>query len=317
MAYPLLFGALLALFVLVFFLAFRRVLDNRDPVDARLKQYGVTGEISDAATGVTSARPRTWPVITRLINGFGFGPALAADLVRADVPLTAAELALIAVAAGLGGFFLGGWRGGGLIGLALGLVCAYLTVFYVRYRGGRRAQQITDQLPDVLTLLVGALRAGYGLPQAIGLLVEQLPPPASVEFGRAMRAISLGMPVQRAVNQMADRVRSDDLDLVVTAINVQYEVGGNLVQTLGTISDTIRGRIVMKREIRSLTAQQRLTGYVLAALPIVMAVIFSIISPGFLDPLFAPGRIRLLPVAAVLLEIMGFLVIRKIVDIEV
>jgi len=317
MVYSLLFGILLALLVLLGFLALRRRLEARDPVDARLKQYGVTGEVAEAATGGTDARPRTWPVTTRLINGFGFGPKLAADLVRADVPLTAAELALIAVAAGLGGFFLGGWRGGLLIGLALGLVCGYLPIFYVRSRGGRRAQQLTDQLPDVLTLLVGALRAGYGLPQAIGLLVEQLPPPASVEFGRAMRAIGLGMPVQRAVNQMADRVRSDDLDLVVTAINVQYEVGGNLVQTLGTIGGTIRDRIVMKREIRSLTAQQRLTGYVLAALPIFLAIGFSIINPGFLDPLFAPGRIRLLPVGAVVLEIMGFLVIRKIVDIEV
>ncbi len=317
MAYSLLFGVLLALLVLVFFLALRRMLDERDPVDARLKQYGVTGEIAEATTGGTEVRPRTWPVTTRLINGFGFGPALAADLVRADVPLTAAELALIAVAAGLAGFLLGGWLGGLLIGLALGLVCAYLPIFYVRYRGQRRAQQLTDQLPDVLTLLVGALRAGYGLPQAMALLVEQLPPPASVEFGRAMRAIGLGMPVQRAVNQMADRVHSDDLDLVVTAINVQYEVGGNLVQTLETISDTIRDRIRMKREIRSLTAQQRLTGYVLAALPIFLAVVFSIINPGFLDPLFAPGRIRLLPVAAVVMEIIGFLVIRKIVDIEV
>jgi tight adherence protein B len=317
MAYSLLFGALLALTVLVFFLALRRVLDVHDPVDARLKQYGVTGEIAEATTGGAEVRPRTWPVITRLINGFGFGPALAADLVRADVPLTAAELALIGVAAGLAGFILGGWRGGFAIGLAVGIGCALLPIFYVRSRGQRRAQQFTDQLPEVLTFLVGALRAGYGLPQAIALLVEQLPPPASIEFGRAMRAIGLGMPVQRAVNQMADRLRSDDLDLVVTAINVQYELGGNLVQTLETIGDTVRDRIRMKREIRSLTAQQRMTGYVLAAMPIFLAVVFSIISPGYLQPLFQPGRMRLLLIGAVMMQIAGFLIIRKIVDIEV
>jgi tight adherence protein B len=317
MAYPLLFGILLSLTVLVFFLALRRVLDVRDPVDARLKQYGVTGEIAEVTTGETEGRPRTWPVITRLINGFGFGPALAADLVRADVPLTAAELALIAVAAGVAGFLLGGLRGGVLIGLALGLLCGYLPIFYVRYRGGRRAQQFTDQLPDVLTLLIGALRAGYGLPQAIAMLVEQMPPPASVEFGSALRAIGLGMPVQRAVNQMADRVHSDDLDLVVTAINVQYEMGGNLVQTLETISATIRDRIRIKREIRTLTAQQRLTGYILAALPIFLVIAISFLNPGYLQPLFAPGRIRMLPIMAVVMEVAGFLVIRKIVDIEV
>ena len=107
---------------------------------------------------------------------------------------------------------------------------------------------------------MGALRAGYGLPQALAMLTEQLPPPASVEFGRAMRAISLGMPVPRALGQMADRMDSDDLALMVTAIGVQYELGGNLAQTLETISETVRDRIKLKREIRTLTAQQRLTG---------------------------------------------------------
>jgi tight adherence protein B len=315
--YSLLFGALLALLVLFVFLALRRRLNARDPVDARLKQYGVTGEMADDAPDSVATRPRTWPVTTRLINGFGFGPALAADLVRADLPLTAAELALLAVVAGLGGFLLGAWRAGLLVGLMLGAGCAFLPIYYVRSRGERRARQYSEQLPDVLTLLVGALRAGYGLPQAVAMLVDQLPPPASVEFGRVMRAIGFGMPAQRAMNQMADRVRSRDLDLVVTAINVQYELGGNLVQTLETISATVRDRIRIKREIRTLTAQQRLTGYILAGMPIFLALGLSILSPGYVDPLFAPGRMRFVVAGAVVMEVVGFLIIRKIVDIEV
>jgi tight adherence protein B len=317
MGFTLLFSVLLALAVIVFFLAFRRILDVRDPVDARLKQYGVTGAMPAETTSRAGRQPKTWPVTTRLINGFGVGPRLAADLMRADVPLTAAELALVAIAAALSGFLVGAWLVGFLLGLGLGLLLALAPVMFVRFKGQRRAQQLTDQLPDVLTLLVGALRAGYGLPQALAMLVEQLPAPVSVELGRVIRAISLGVPVQHAMGQMADRMRTDDLDLVVTAISVQHELGGNLAQTLDTISSTVRGRIYIKREIRSLTAQQRLTGYVLAALPLFMAVVFSIISPGYLRPLFEPGLIRLLPATALAMQIIGFLVIRKIVDIEV
>jgi tight adherence protein B len=314
---PLLFGTLVGLGVLVLFMASLRTLAVRDPIGVRLKEYGVTGELDGPTAGANLDRRRSFPATTRLLYGFGLGPALARDLVRADVPLTIAEYALVAVACGLAGGLVGLWRAGPLLGLLLAGVGAFIPVIYVRNRGGRRVRQLTEQLPDVLTLLVGALRAGYGLPQAINMLVEQLPPPASVEFGRVMRAIGLGAPVQRALSQMADRVSSDDLDLVVTAVGVQYELGGNLVQTLDTISETVRERIRIKREIRVLTAQQRLTGYILAFLPAVLALALSIMNPGYLQPLFEPGLIRLLPVAAVVMQVVGFLAIRKIVDIEV
>jgi len=172
-------------------------------------------------------------------------------------------------------------------------------------------------LPEVLTLLVGGLRAGHGLSQALETIVEQVGPPASTEFGRAMRAVELGLPVQRALNDMAERVGIDDLDLVVTAINVQYEMGGNLAQTLETIGETVRDRIRMLREIRVLTAQQRLTGYVLAAWPLAVAVMLFILSPEYMSRLFQPGWVRLLPIAAVIMQMAGFLVIRRIMDIEV
>ena len=316
MAFTLLFSMLLALGVVVFFLAFRHIWGARDPVDGRLKQYGVTGEMPAETTSDAGMSPKTWPVTTRLLNGFAVGPRLAADLMRADVSLTAAEFALLSLGIGLAGFLAGGLLGGFLVGMGLGLLLTMAPVMLVRSKGRRRAQQLTDQLPEVLTLLVGALRAGYGLPQALMMLVEQLPAPVSVELGRVMRAISLGTPVPRAMTQMADRIGSDDLDLMVTAISIQHELGGNLAQTLDTIGSTVRERIFLKREIRSLTAQQRLTGYILAALPLLMAVGFSILSPGYLRPLFEPG-LRVLPATALALQIVGFLVISKIVDIEV
>jgi len=176
---------------------------------------------------------------------------------------------------------------------------------------------LTEQLPEVLTLLVGGLRAGHGLSQALETVVEQVGGPASTELGRALRAVELGLPVQQALNDMAARVRLDDLDLVVTAINVQYEMGGNLAQTLEVIGETVRDRIRMLREIRVLTAQQRLTGYILAVLPAAVGLGIFMLNAQYMRRLFEPGWIRLLPTAAVVMQIVGFLVIRRIVDIEV
>ena len=149
----------------------------------------------------------------------------------------------------------------------MGLLLGLMPFLYLRMRQARRLKALVEQIPDVMTLLVGGLRAGYGLNQAIEAVVQQMPAPSSIEFGRVTRAVALGVPLQRALKDMAERVGSDDLTLVVTAINVQYEMGGNLATVLDSISQTVRERIRITREIRVLTAQQRFTGYVLAAFP--------------------------------------------------
>ena len=311
---PLLFGVLLALGVLLAFVATWRMLDARDPIEARLASFGIaTGAAPTEAKGT---RRRAWPLMTRIVQGLGLGPGLAAALSQADLPLTVPEFALIVLLAGFLGSVLGMLRGGALLGLGLGLMLAVIPIVYLRSRQAKRKRQFTEQIPDVLTMLVGSLRAGHGMSQALGVLVDQLPPPASVEFRRVTRAISLGVPTQRALNDMADRVGSDDLDLVVTAINVQFELGGNLTQTLETIAETVRDRIRMKRQIRVLTSQQRLTGYILALLPIGLAVVLNLLNPEFMRPLFE-RRFLWFPTLGLLMMIAGFLVIRRIVDIEV
>ncbi|HHX44218.1 MAG TPA: secretion system protein F [Chloroflexi bacterium] len=313
---PLLVAAMLALAVFIVFVGLWRMVgaSGHDPVDERLQQYGV----SDAALAPAdvAARPRLART-NRLLARLSFGPRLAAALASADLPLTAAEFALIMLGLGAIGFLLAALRSGPLVGLAVGAALAYLPLLYLNNRRNKRRRAFTEQLPDVLTLLVGALRAGHGLTQAIEMLVDQVPPPASVEFARVMRAVSLGLPVQRALADMAERVDSDDADLVVTAIAVQYEMGGNLAQTLDIISDTVRDRIRMQREVRVLTAQQRLTGYILAGLPIALAIMLNIVNPGYMKELFEPGWIRLVPAIGIVMQVAGFLIIRRIVDIEV
>ncbi|MHB0858209.1 MAG: type II secretion system F family protein [Anaerolineae bacterium] len=305
---PLLFGLLITVTVLMGFVALWRLSARQDQVTARLGQYGRdSGLDTDPGEG---ARRR------KDLRPHGLGAKLAQALSEADMPITAAEFVL----AVLGGFVLGLLVGtlvrGPLVGIGLGLAFGLPPVVYLRIRQSRRRDALMQQLPDVLDLMVGALRAGYGLSQTLEMLVEQVRPPAKIEFGRVMRGVSLGQPIQRALEEMAARVGSDDLDLMVTAINVQYEMGGNLAQTLETIGQTVRDRIHMKREIRSLTAQQRMTGYVLALMPVFFAVVVAMANPGYLEPLFQGAWVAL-PILAIILQVLGFLVMRKIVDIEV
>jgi tight adherence protein B len=264
-------------------------------------------------------------LVSRLLNGFGLGRRIAYALARADVPLTAAEFSLIVLIAGATGFLVGTFRAASVLGpgwrpvagLMLGMAFAALPIAYLQLKRRQRQRQLTEQLPDLLTLLVGSLRAGHGLSQALEVVVQEVQPPAKTEFARVMRAVSLGTPIQTALHDMGDRVGIDDLDLIVVAITAQHEMGGNLAETLETIGETVRDRINMLREVRVLTTQQRYTGYILAVLPIVTGAIIFTINPSYMRGLFEPGWVRLLPVTAVLLQIIGFIIVRRIVDIEV
>jgi len=313
---PLLFGALVALSVLVGFVGLWRTLASRDPLEARLQEYGAQAEAAEGARTREGGSRRAWPGVNRLLAGLGLGPRLATALSQADVAWTAAEFALVVLAAALLGYLAGTWRSGLPLGVVLALLFGCLPLLYLNIRRRRRRNALTAQLPDVLSLLVGALRTGYGLSQAMEMLVEQVPPPTSTELARATRAVRLGQPIHQALIEMAGRVGTDDFDLVVTAMNVQYEMGGNLAETLGTISETVRDRIRIKRQIRTLTAQQRFTGYFLAVWPLLVGLVIYLLNPEYIKQLFVPGWL-LLPVLALVMQVIGFLVILRIVDIEV
>jgi tight adherence protein B len=306
-------GILIAVSVMLLFVATLTTVSPRDPVEARMDQFGVSSELPAPAT---SSGRRRWPLISRLLQGFGMGSRLARALTRADVAMTAAEFALIMLGAASIGLAVGLLRGSTVVSLALSPVLGALPFLYLKQRGSRRQQAFMQQLPDMLTLLVGALRAGHGLAQAIGMIAAQMPEPTSTELKRVQRGVGLGLSTARALEHMAERLNSDDLDLVVTAMEVQLESGGDLAMTLDTIAETVRDRIRMKREIRSLTAQQRFTGYVLALLPVGLGVALYMVSPANMSKLFQPDRI-MVPAGMACLEVMGYLWISRIVAIEV
>jgi tight adherence protein B len=156
------------------------------------------------------------------------------------------------------------------------------------------------------------------------MVVRETQPPISTEFARVIREVNLGLPLDVALANMTRRVRSDDLDLMTTAISIHHQVGGNLAEILDSIAFTIRERVRIKGEIKTLTAQQRMSGYVFGFLPIVLVLLISFIAPTFLEPLFRrPPEVLGLPLGLVVLAfggfmmLLGFIAIRRIVDIEV
>jgi tight adherence protein B len=188
---------------------------------------------------------------------------------------------------------------------------------WLRFRARRRINRFNDQLADLLMLLSSSLRAGQSFQQAIGTVAQHAKQPTGVELSRVQREISLGGSVDDGLDNMVMRVRSDDLELVVTAVSISRTTGGNLAEMLEIISETIRQRVQTKGEISALTAQGRMSGWFITLIPVVVAVVLYFISPGYFRPMTESliGWI-LLAVAAVLL-LIGNLLIRKAVAIEV
>jgi len=269
--------------------------------------------------------------LNRIVEQRDFGTNLSRELARADLKLKVSEYLFIWAGAIVGipvGMFIFGFFFPALhnpIALLIGVVVGFfLPRFYVKRRQGGRLNSFNKQLPDTITLLANALRAGSSFLQAIELVVRESRPPISTEFGRVIREVNLGLPFEKALENMVRRVKSEDLDLMATAISIQYQVGGNLAEILDSIAYTIRERVRIKGEIRTLTAQQRISGYVVAFLPIGLAGFLFIIAPSFMQPMFDPAvNISGIPTGIILIGVgltmmfVGFMFIRKIVDIEV
>jgi tight adherence protein B len=269
--------------------------------------------------------------LNKVVEGRDFGANLAREIARADLRLKPSEFLMIWAASIFGvpllmlGFSVVLPALGNPIFLLVGALIGFmLPRLWLNRRKNGRLNAFNKALPDTITLIANALRAGSSFLQAIELVVRESRPPISTEFGRVIREVNLGLPFDQALENMVRRVRSDDLELMATAISIQHQVGGNLAEILDSIAYTIRERVRIKGEIRTLTAQQRLSGYVVGFLPIGLAGFLFIAAPGFMDPMFQnPPEILGLPAGVVILILggvmmfIGFMLIRRIVDIEV
>jgi tight adherence protein B len=306
-----------ALAVATFLYGVHRTMKPIEEVDQRMEDWLAERLTQDAATEVAAASPWLGQV-ERRISHRAFAESIRTDLARADLSITVSEYLFMRLFAVLGGFAIGYLIQRDLLsGLILGVVGFYAPVFYIRRRKSRRLRMFNQQLPDVLDHLVGSLRAGYGLLQAVEWIGKQLPDPAGAEFDRVVREVRLGRSLREALDSLLRRNDSDDLAMIITAINVQHEVGGNLANILEIVAHTIRERVRIVGEIQVLTAQQRYSGYVLMAMPIILGLVIYIINPEYEKQLFAPGATLCLPIGAVIMMVLGFLIMRKIIEIEI
>lgn len=315
-------GAALAIIMLIVGLVVS-LSSDRTMVEERLGRYVEKERPVEKGEKLDRSQVTDW--LNRRVSGSSFGDNLSRELARADLKLKAGEYIAVMIIAGVGigmiAFFIGGQSLlVGLGGFAIGL---FIPRFYVRSQQSRRLIRFNDQLSDMLNLMVNGLRAGYSTMQAMEAVSKELPPPICDEFRRVVQEMQLGVPMQTSLDNLLRRIPSEDLDLVITAINVQREVGGNLAEILDTISYTIRERVRIKGEIRVLTTQVMYSGRFLALMPLFVMGILFVLNREYMMEFFKPENNAKIPcgyialVCSAILIIIGYVIMTKIADIEI
>lgn len=292
---------------------------ERSMVEKRLNQYLEGSETRQEERQLQRAVLTDW--VSKRVEKTSFGDRIARDLARADLKFKVGEyFALLFLSIAVGGVLT--WLIGNrhpvsfVLGMIFGLIAPS---FYVRRQQRQRLAKFNDQLSDMLNLMVNGLRAGYSTMQAMEAVSKELPSPISDEFRRVVQEMQIGIPLETAMDNLLRRIPSADLDFVVTAINVQREVGGNLSEILDTISFTIRERVRIKGEIRSLTAQVRTSGTILSLIPFGLTLILWFLNPDYLMSFSDAGTYCTAIVACVVIGLVGsgYFIMMRIADIEV
>jgi tight adherence protein B len=286
-------------------------------IAVRLDQLSVfrLPRLAAAPTGPKRTSPGR---VSRFLSA-GTGPDLATELARADMKLTPAEFVFLTLLSTLVGFVLALliFRGNLLFALGGALLGIFVPRWVMRFLQRKRLHAFDAQLGDTVVLLSNSLRSGYSLLQSMETVTKELGPPVATEFSRVTREVGLGLTLEEALSNLMRRVPSDDLDFMVTAINIQREVGGNLAQILDVIAETIRERIRIMGEIRSITAQQRLSALVLSLLPMGLGLALFALNPEYVSQLWHYNCGIVMLIVGGCLIVLGYLVIRRIASIEV
>ncbi len=296
---------------------------ERNMMEERLGKYLDQDQPQQSKKGDKSSTLLTeW--VNRRVEKSTWGDNLSRSLARADLKFKPGEfiafVVIVAITLGGGAWFLGGTDPtaklvSGVIGLVMGIA---LPIVYVRSQQGRRLTKFNNQLGDMLNLMVNGLRAGYSTMQAMEAVSKELPAPISEEFRRVVQEMQLGIPMDKALENLLRRIPSEDLDFVVTAINVQREVGGPLAEILDTIAYTIRERVRIKGEIRVMTAQVTMSGRILSGVPFAVFLMIWIINQEYMMEFFNNPLCGGIAIGTGLIMIaVGYFIMMKIADIEV
>ncbi len=258
------------------------------------------------------------PALSEAIGGTAFWDNVQMQLLRAGLLLRPSEALIICLVAMVSGMVIG-WVVTGqpimsILAGGLGLAAPYM---YMVQRAMKRQAELTSQLPDALDMLSSALRSGYALTRGFQVVASQMHPPIAEEFDRVLQEVKVGISLSEALDGLLRRTDSYDLELVVAAIQTQLTMGGNLAEVLDKIAGMIRERVRLQGEINAATSEGRMSAGILVAMPIVMALVISVINPGYLDPLFHEKAGIMMLIGAGLLMLVGIIVIKKMLDIDI
>jgi tight adherence protein B len=260
----------------------------------------------------------TLPFLNRFLKNVGWARKLDTLLTQADVPLRMGSFILLILLLGsLGAFMTGSTLHQPLFAVPVGFMAASVPILWARRRKQKRLRKFEEQFPDALDMLTSALRSGLAWTGAIQVVADESPDPVAQEFRVLFEENRLGLDMRDVMKRLAERVDSVELRLFVAAVILQRETGGNLAEVLEGTAAVIRERFRILGDVRSMTAQARLSGFILFVLPLAIAGVILFTAPTYLTGLIADPVGRYLILGAALLQITGFLIMRRIVDIKV
>jgi tight adherence protein B len=315
---PLILAIVGGVLVFTLIVAMLLVFGGAPSASERLAESGGGQQRAVAEKTQTVGRSDPIPQISEALRGTAFWDGVQMQLLRAGLLLRPSEALIICSITMIAGLVIGWLITGqailGILTAGLGLGAPYM---YMMQRAARRQSALTSQLPDALDMLSSALRSGYALTRGFQVVSSQMHPPIADEFQRVLQEVQVGISVSDALKGLLARSDSYDLELVVAAMQTQLTMGGNLSEVLDNIAGMIRERVRLQGEIDAATSEGRLSAAILVAMPIVIALMISAISPGYLDPLFTERLGLMLLAAAGGMMLTGILIIKKMLDIDI
>jgi tight adherence protein B len=305
-------------------LAFAFLGSGESSVEERLSRYTEFSAKPSEEEAASEEKAKSTPItdyLDKSLSKSDWFESISKDLAQADLKLRPTEYLMLIILSCIGVGAVAGFLLGNIVLAPIGAVVGFfLPGMYVKQKQKGRLHQFEAQMADMINLTVNSLRAGYSVIQALESVSKEMPAPTSVEIRRVVQEVQIGLTLDVALDNLLRRMNSPDLKLIITAINIQREVGGNLAEILDTISHTIRERVRIKGEIRVLTAQQSITGYLIGFLPFGLGLFIYLYNPSYVGKFWAEeSRMCGIPmlICGLLLVAIGFIAVRKIVQIEI
>ena len=287
-------------------------------VTGRLASFGVEGQKATGLFGRFRFLRRAAAKADKVAESRGDSRMIKSALEQANIPMTPGEAIIGAIGlAVIVGLLLGLVTESFIWVVVAGAAVLIISFLYVSRVASKQRKRFDNQLPDTLVLLATSLRAGYSILQAIEATAQEAPEPTRREFGRAMTEIRLGRPMIEALGDIAVRMESQDFEWTVLAVSIQREVGGNLAEVLQTTAETILQRNRLRREMKALTAEGRISAMIMGALPFVLFGLLWLINPDYLEPLYTTTLGWVMMGVALVLMGLGIMVMMKIIKVEV